>query len=110
MRLDPGSLQCSAVCCGVGLLLASGCDTHCWVAVALFRLCLPGLNATHPHTHTRTLQDIVERFQLLLVLCFVVVEDISNSGTWWPAPGTLLECGRIFIWEVRGGFRVTAPC
>lgn len=47
-------------------------------------------------------QDIVERFQLLLVLCFVVVEDISNSGTWWPAAGTLLECGRIFIWEVRG--------
>jgi hypothetical protein len=46
------------------------------------------------------LQDIVERFQLLLVLCFVVVEDISNSGTWWPAPGTLLECGRIFLWEV----------
>lgn len=46
------------------------------------------------------LQDIVERFQLLLVLCFVVVEDISNSGTWWPATGTLLECGRIFLWEV----------
>lgn len=45
-------------------------------------------------------QDIVERFQLLLVLCFVVVEDISNSGTWWPATGTLLECGRIFLWEV----------
>lgn len=46
-------------------------------------------------------QDIVERFQLLLVLCFVVVEDISNSGTWLPAGTTLLECGRIFGWEVR---------
>lgn len=66
---------------------------------------------THTYTHTAclpmlvctlllSLQDIVERFQLLLVLCFVVVEDISNSGTWWPAPNTMLECGRIFLWEV----------
>jgi hypothetical protein len=48
------------------------------------------------------LQDIVERFELLLVLCFVVVEDISNSGgSWMPTAATLLVCGRIFFWEVR---------
>jgi len=47
------------------------------------------------------LQDIVERFHLMLVLCFVVVEDISNSGTWLPSWVTLRECGRIYLWEVR---------
>jgi hypothetical protein len=50
------------------------------------------------------LQDIVERFELLLVLCFVVVEDISNGGSWMPTAATLLVCGRIFFWEVRGAF------
>eukprot|EP00775_Hariotina_reticulata_P010750 gene10750-10906_t len=44
--------------------------------------------------------DIVERFHLMLVLCFVVVEDISNSGTWLPSWVTLRECGRIYLWEV----------
>jgi hypothetical protein len=48
-----------------------------------------------------SLQDIVERFELLLVLCFVVVEDISNGGSWVPAAAVLLVCGRIFFWEVR---------
>jgi hypothetical protein len=43
----------------------------------------------------------VERFELLLVLCFVVVEDISNGGSWMPTAATLLVCGRIFFWEVR---------
>ncbi|KAF6254233.1 eukaryotic membrane protein family-domain-containing protein [Scenedesmus sp. NREL 46B-D3] len=49
---------------------------------------------------TLACQDIVERFELLLVLCFVVVEDISNGGCWVPAAATLLVCGRIFFWEI----------
>jgi hypothetical protein len=46
------------------------------------------------------MQDIVERCHLLVVLAFVVVEDVSNSGGWAPAGATLWECGRIFVWEV----------
>lgn len=69
--------------------------------------CPPACFRSRTRFRLRPVQDIVERFQLLLVLCFVVVEDISNSGTWWPAAGTLLECGRIFVWEVRAtGLRI----
>lgn len=46
------------------------------------------------------LQDIVERFHLLVVLSFVVAEDVSNSGSWLPAGTTVLECARIFGWEI----------
>lgn len=46
------------------------------------------------------MQDIVERFELLLVLCFVVVEEISNSGTWAPSTAVLLTCARLLMWEV----------
>lgn len=44
--------------------------------------------------------DIVERFHLLVVLSFVVAEDVSNSGSWLPAGTTVVECARIFGWEI----------
>jgi hypothetical protein len=64
---------------------------------------LKPFNLDLPHTHTYSaLQDIVERFELLLVLGFVVVEDItSGGGGWVPTTAMLLVCGRIFLWEVR---------
>ncbi len=54
------------------------------------------------HASLLPAQDIVERFHLLVVLAFVVVEDVSNSGgsSWLPQHATLSECGRIFAWEV----------
>jgi hypothetical protein len=36
----------------------------------------------------------------LLVLSFVVMEDVTNSGGWLPAVTTVVECGRIYSTEV----------
>ncbi len=30
------------------------------------------------------LQDVVERFQLVTIMFFIVVEDMDNSATWTP--------------------------
>ncbi len=45
-------------------------------------------------------QDIVERFHLLTILLFVVVEDMDSSATWTPAVPILWECARIMGSEV----------
>ncbi|KAI3435954.1 hypothetical protein D9Q98_002012 [Chlorella vulgaris] len=45
-------------------------------------------------------QDVVERFHLLLVLAFVVVEEMGNSGARTPNPVLLAGCVRIYAGEV----------
>lgn len=36
-------------------------------------------------------QDVVERFHLVCILVFVVVEDMASSGTWAPSSVILKE-------------------
>lgn len=47
----------------------------------------------------RRLQDIHERFHLLVALCFVLVEDMDSAASWTPAVYLLVECVRIMGWE-----------
>lgn len=46
-----------------------------------------------------TCQDVVERFHLILILAFVVVEEMGNSGHAAPNPGLLAQCAEIFAAE-----------
>jgi hypothetical protein len=50
--------------------------------------------------YTLACQDVVERFHLLLVLAFVVVEEMGNSGSRSPNPVLLAGCARIYAGEV----------
>ncbi|KFM29027.1 TAPT1-like protein [Auxenochlorella protothecoides] len=46
-----------------------------------------------------TCQDVVERFHLILILAFVVVEEMGNSGHAAPNAGLLAQCAEIFAAE-----------
>ncbi|KAL4458618.1 hypothetical protein ABPG75_013483 [Micractinium tetrahymenae] len=45
-------------------------------------------------------QDVVERFHLLLILAFVIVEEMGNSGARSPNPRLLAGCAHIYAGEV----------
>ncbi|KAL4429378.1 hypothetical protein ABPG77_005152 [Micractinium sp. CCAP 211/92] len=45
-------------------------------------------------------QDVVERFHLLLILAFVIVEEMGNSGARSPNPRLLMGCAHIYAGEM----------
>ncbi|GFR40182.1 hypothetical protein Agub_g740, partial [Astrephomene gubernaculifera] len=44
--------------------------------------------------------DAVERFHLLVVLSFVVVEEMDSAGSWRPPPDYLRVCGLMLLAEL----------
>jgi len=45
-------------------------------------------------------QDVVERFHLLVVLSFVLVEEAGGSGARTPSARLLSQCGYVFLAEI----------
>jgi Eukaryotic membrane protein family len=48
-------------------------------------------------------QDIVERFHLGMALAFVLVEEMKNTGRWWPNPELLRYCAAFMAAEALIG-------
>lgn len=47
-----------------------------------------------------TIQDVVERFHLFIVLSFVLVEEAGGTGSHFPSRRLLFQCGYILFAEV----------
>lgn len=56
------------------------------------------------------MQDIVERFHLVVALAFVLVEEMANNGRWRPDVGLLRTCAYFFGFEIVIGEMVSLLC